>query len=60
MITYIGPERGGESDGILRVEFSMPLHPDELRSLRNWFDEWGWTVEVDQIDNYFAGKDWSG
>lgn len=56
MITNIERERGGESEGILRVEVSLPLHPDELRSLRDWFNEHGWSVEVDQIDSFFAGE----
>lgn len=55
MITLIEPERGGESEGILRVELSMPMHPDELRSLRDWLDASGWVIEVEQIDSYFAG-----
>lgn len=60
MITLIEPERGGESEGILRVEVSLPISPEELESLCDWFDQGGWSVEVDQINNYFAGKDWRG
>jgi hypothetical protein len=56
MITLIEPERGGEAEGILRVEVSLPLHPDELRLLRGWFQEGGWPVEVEQIDSFFAGE----
>lgn len=56
MITAIGPERGGEAQGILRVEVSLPMSPDELRSLRTWFDDNGWSVEADQIDEYFRGE----
>lgn len=59
MITLIEPESGGESQGILRVEISLPISPDELRSLRDWFDHTGWSIEVDQIDAYFKGEDWS-
>ena len=57
MITKIEPERGGEAGGYLRVELSVPFSPDELRSLRDWFDSHGWPIEVDQIDAFFAGKE---
>lgn len=53
MITMIEPEPGGESHGILRVEISLPITPGELRSLRDWFALNGWSVEADQIDDYF-------
>ena len=56
MITLIEPEVGGESAGIVRVELSCPFSLDELRSLRGWFDEGGWSIEVDQIDGYFKGE----
>jgi hypothetical protein len=52
MITLIEPERGGETEGILRVEVSLPLHPSELRNLRDWFSVNGWSIEVEQIDSY--------
>lgn len=56
MITNIEPEPGGEAQGILRVEFSLPLSIDELRSLRDWFDANGWPIEVDQIDEHLQGE----
>jgi hypothetical protein len=58
MITTIEPERGGESQGVLRVVMDVPFLPSELRELRDWLDERGWSVEVDQIDAYFSGEDW--
>ena len=60
MITLIEPEPGGEDLGILRVEVSCPFSVAQLRSLRDWFDGEGWSIEVEQIDSYFAGEDLSG
>lgn len=56
MITSIGPEHGGEQEGILRVEFTLPIATDELRSLREWFNDHGWSVEADAIDDYFDSQ----
>lgn len=58
MITRLAPEVGGEAQGIVRCELSCPFSPDELRSLRDWFAAGGWSVEVDQIDAFFAGEEW--
>lgn len=53
MITHIGPESGGESQGILRVDITLPISPDELVSLHDWFRDRGWSIEQDQIDDWF-------
>lgn len=58
MITKIEPERGGESEGILRIVLDMPFSPMDLQLLRIWLDENGWSIEVDQIDAFLAGEDW--
>ena len=50
----IGTERGGESDGILRIELSLPVSVDELKSLRDWLDSQGFSPDVDQIDDYLG------
>lgn len=60
MITLIEPERGGEEQGILRVELSMPMAPAELLALRDWLVGTGWSVEAEQIDSFFAGRGWQG
>lgn len=60
MMTKIAPEPGGESQGILRVELSMPLSVDEVLSLREWLEDNGWPIECDQIDAFFLGEDWTG
>lgn len=56
MITTIGPEHGGESEGILRVDLSLPIAPHELRSLQEWFTANGWSLEADAIDDYFNSQ----
>jgi hypothetical protein len=58
MITTIEPERGGESEGIVRLVLDMPFSPMDLRLLRIWLDENGWSIEVDQIDAYLNGESW--
>lgn len=60
MITMIQPERGGESLGILRVEITLPISPDELESLRDWFDQGGWSIEVGQIDDFLDDREYFG
>lgn len=54
MIESIKPERGGEAEGILRVDISLPIAPDELAALGVWFAENGWSIEAEQIEWYFA------
>jgi hypothetical protein len=58
MITTIEPERGGESEGIVRLVLDLPCSPTDLRLLRGWLDDNGWSIEADQIDSYLAGQDW--
>ena len=60
MITCIEPERGGESEGIVRLVLDIPASPTDLLLLREWLDHNGWSIEVDQIDAYLAGEDWHG
>ena len=57
MITTIEPERGGEAEDIVRLVLDIPCSPTELLALRDWLAEHGWSIEVDQIDDYLAGED---
>lgn len=56
MITTLETESGGESEGILRIEMSLPISLDELLDLRGWLDNNGWHVEVDQIDDWLNSQ----
>ena len=58
MITKIEPERGGELDGILRVEVSLPMSRKELFDLGFFLGEMGFVDDLDQVDRYIAGEDW--
>jgi hypothetical protein len=61
MITKIEPEPGGERQGVLRVELSLPMSPEDLESLCDWLDVSGFSPDVDQINSYFEGDPgWQG
>ena len=58
MIIKIEPERGGELDGILRVEVSLPMSRKELFDLAFFLNQMGFVDDEDQIGRYMAGEDW--
>ena len=56
MITTIEPERGGESQGIIRLVLDVPFSHEEVLGLRDWLASRGWSIEVEQIDEYLTNE----